>query len=360
MRIIPKAKPVKIRIKSGDSEHAALESLKNDFNIEDIKVILDGRLSRWLKQQNEDLLAEEVEMFSALDTDEEILAFIKVFFSKELSELEQDINDLEDVAFEWENRFPKNAGYLWTYLIRSDYTRAKNAYDNEVVRNGVLANTDWFNVFYGFMDSTVDHEDPEVIYLAAINMPDKMITINNIEIRQKDLFQISADKGYLPAKKALTELLKAKKEYESDPVKRYENVDQQKFKERIRACVNGWSSNTNVSIANDDERMVKTFLDDCVCIMRDCQLRTDPEKWYKIIDKHQNESLCSRERKYIKARINLATGRALPGKDMMREIKDSYLPAYNYLNGIPNKDTDGNSRNIKLQISFVLKHLFEY
>lgn len=51
MKIIAKAKPVKIRIKSGGEEHSSLESLKRNFSFKDIEPLLDGRLSRWLKQQ---------------------------------------------------------------------------------------------------------------------------------------------------------------------------------------------------------------------------------------------------------------------------------------------------------------------
>ena len=50
MKLIAKAKPVKIRIKSGGEEHTSLDSLKRNFNISDIQPLLDGRLVRWLKQ----------------------------------------------------------------------------------------------------------------------------------------------------------------------------------------------------------------------------------------------------------------------------------------------------------------------
>lgn len=49
MELIPKAKPVKIRIKSGGEEHSSLESLKRNFSISDINPLLDGRLARWLR-----------------------------------------------------------------------------------------------------------------------------------------------------------------------------------------------------------------------------------------------------------------------------------------------------------------------
>lgn len=58
MKLIPKAKPVKIRIKSGGEEHSSLDSLLHNFNVSDIEPLLDGRLVRWLKQQGENELAE--------------------------------------------------------------------------------------------------------------------------------------------------------------------------------------------------------------------------------------------------------------------------------------------------------------
>lgn len=60
MRLTAKAKPVKIRIKSGGEEHVSLESLKHNFCVEDIRLLLDGRLARWLKQRNEEALAREM------------------------------------------------------------------------------------------------------------------------------------------------------------------------------------------------------------------------------------------------------------------------------------------------------------
>ena len=59
MKLEPKAKPVRIRIKSGGEEHFNLESLKQNFSVQDLWEAVRGKsLSRWLKQQNEMELAE--------------------------------------------------------------------------------------------------------------------------------------------------------------------------------------------------------------------------------------------------------------------------------------------------------------
>ena len=48
MKLIAKAKPVKIRIRVGGMEHTTLESLKENFIWEEVEPLLDGRLSKWL------------------------------------------------------------------------------------------------------------------------------------------------------------------------------------------------------------------------------------------------------------------------------------------------------------------------
>ena len=59
MKLEPTPKPVRIRIRSGESEHGSVDSLRLHFVFDDIQpLILDGRFSRWLRQQS---LLEETE-----------------------------------------------------------------------------------------------------------------------------------------------------------------------------------------------------------------------------------------------------------------------------------------------------------
>ena len=87
MKLEPKAKPVRIRIESGGEEHSTLESLKRNFSVDDLKpAVEDRRLSRWLKQQGQNELAEGVlryqgKMKSLSGND--YLGFIKLFFANE-------------------------------------------------------------------------------------------------------------------------------------------------------------------------------------------------------------------------------------------------------------------------------------
>ena len=54
MRIIAKAKPIRIRIKSGGEEHSSLDSLRQNLCVQDLwSLVKDKRLSRWLMQLGE-------------------------------------------------------------------------------------------------------------------------------------------------------------------------------------------------------------------------------------------------------------------------------------------------------------------
>lgn len=60
MILVPKAKPVKIRITSGGEEHSSLESLQKYFVWKDVSKLFDGRLEKWLKNINKHSEAQEI------------------------------------------------------------------------------------------------------------------------------------------------------------------------------------------------------------------------------------------------------------------------------------------------------------
>lgn len=61
MKLVPRAKPVKIRILSGGGEHSSLESLRKGFVWSDVrKLIPDGRLETWLRKLGEDKVADRL------------------------------------------------------------------------------------------------------------------------------------------------------------------------------------------------------------------------------------------------------------------------------------------------------------
>ena len=109
MKLEPKAKPVRIRIKSGGEEHFNLESLKQNFSVQDLWVsVVEGSLSRWLRQQNEIELAEKVEAFCKVEkpSTEDYIKFSSLFFEKEIGGVPNDANAL--VKFYEERNLKKN------------------------------------------------------------------------------------------------------------------------------------------------------------------------------------------------------------------------------------------------------------
>ena len=69
MKLIPKARPVRIRIMSGGMEHSNLKSLSENFSAKDVmESISNGCMVRWLQQCGETEIAESIESASGMIT----------------------------------------------------------------------------------------------------------------------------------------------------------------------------------------------------------------------------------------------------------------------------------------------------
>lgn len=96
MKLIARAKPVRIRITSGGEEHATLNSLRKNFIWNDIKELFDGRLIKWLKRIDEN---EKAQVLSEINNpDENILFIFNILFSDSVQ-----FQNLEDVLLSFEN-----------------------------------------------------------------------------------------------------------------------------------------------------------------------------------------------------------------------------------------------------------------
>lgn len=90
MKLVPRAKPVKIRILSGGYEHSDLLSLKRHFNWEDISpLLMDGRLSKWLRRIGESEKAEAIK--NTQSEDPELLTIYNKLF-------EENIHSIQDIV----------------------------------------------------------------------------------------------------------------------------------------------------------------------------------------------------------------------------------------------------------------------
>ena len=165
MKLKPIAKPVRIRIKSGGEEHSSLESLKQNFCLEDIKPLLDGRLTRWLQRlgEKEQLLADEVKNFDVqcLDQEQGMLAFLQLFFAQEFEAAH--LHSLQEVACHWmkDPVYQRNGGYLLKSLVKPDMKWTDLSLAKAVYKQQMFPNFNWLTIFRTFLEQ----EDPELFYL---------------------------------------------------------------------------------------------------------------------------------------------------------------------------------------------------
>lgn len=159
MRIIAKAKPIRIRIKSGGEEHSSLDSLRQNLNVQDLwPLIKDNRLSRWLRQLGETELAHSVESLSNEELNEHAYFYVLKLFLKERLDNSQihDIYSLFECWHDCEKRTSKNYDSLRKYLL-SKYEGAKfifKQYADEI------SDGEWWDVFSKFENE----EDPEFLF----------------------------------------------------------------------------------------------------------------------------------------------------------------------------------------------------
>lgn len=96
MKLIPKAKPVRIRISAGGQEHSSLDTLLENFDIESLlPLYINGSLSRWLNQIGAFDIADKLSKLQISDfdniTDDELESFVKAFFNNEISTVAREI-----------------------------------------------------------------------------------------------------------------------------------------------------------------------------------------------------------------------------------------------------------------------------
>lgn len=96
MKLIAKAKPVRIRITSGGEEHATLDSLRKNFVWKDIRELFDGRLIKWLRRIDENDKAQQISEIKNPDLN--ILNIFNILFPQSYQ-----FKSLEDVLLSYEN-----------------------------------------------------------------------------------------------------------------------------------------------------------------------------------------------------------------------------------------------------------------
>lgn len=157
MRLIPKAKAVRIRIKSGGEEHSSLDSLKKNFDLYDVRVLLDGRLSRWLKQQGEHDLASKIESSDKEKLIKDDFSLCKLFFDREIDNKISNIHSFADYCID-DKRYEKTGVNLFKKLIYQDKHTAKVVY--KTLSLDSFNDVNWISVFSKYENSG----DPEILF----------------------------------------------------------------------------------------------------------------------------------------------------------------------------------------------------
>ena len=159
MRIIAKAKPIRIRIKSGGEEHSSLDSLRQNLCVQDLwPLVKDKRLSRWLMQLGEVDLAHAIDALSVGQLD--VSTYFKIlflFFKDELyAHCVMDLYALVSYWHDSEMKMSKNYKSLLKFLL-SQYKGAKYLFDH--YPNDISV-SEWWNLFRKFQSE----EDPDFLF----------------------------------------------------------------------------------------------------------------------------------------------------------------------------------------------------
>lgn len=192
MRIIAKAKPIRIRIKSGGEEHSSLDSLRQNLCVQDLwPLVKDKRLSRWLMQLGEVDLAHAIDALSVGQLD--VSTYFKILFLFLKDELYAHcVMDLYTLVSYWhdsEMRMSKNYKSLLKFLL-SQYKGAKFLFDHYP---NEISESEWWNVFCKFKSD----EDPDFLFAQGKLAFDGFTKSDGTKIKDivlaKDLIKKAAD-----------------------------------------------------------------------------------------------------------------------------------------------------------------------
>lgn len=146
MKLIPKAKPIRIRIVSGGEEHSSIETLRNNYSLGDVlPLVKDGRLHKWLLRVGETKAAESAYILIGSNTDAtsndmlELTATIFNIHAKNIEGLQQL----------WQRKHPKSfINYLKAYGgTFKNISEARKLYDSTNSDSSVMSEKEWREIF---------------------------------------------------------------------------------------------------------------------------------------------------------------------------------------------------------------------
>lgn len=360
MRIIAKAKPIRIRIKSGGEEHFSLDSLRQNLNVQDLwPLIKDKRLSRWLMQLGETELAHSVESLINEELDEHAYFYVLKLFLKERFDNSQ-IHDIYSLFGYWhdcEKKTSKNYDSLRKYLL-SQYEGAKFIFKqySEEISDG-----EWWDVFSKYKNK----EDPEFLFkqgklaFEGFTKSDGSNFDKDL-VRGKELIEKAAE---LHNQEAI-DFVKSNK---FDVARKLAMLTPE-AKEKIDNLICRWKSEKigfiTKKTAYDEEivREVKKLLQEFTLLWKASAFVVTAEAEAKYDDLDESD-VFFKERKFVLDLVHYSYSKEIPGL-FVRLAEDYHYPLAQYMIHRPiDNRIDGFAfakSSFSNQLGFIVDHLFKY
>ena len=324
MKLIPKARPVRIRISSGGMEHSSLMSLKEHFSLEDVMgLIANGSLTRWLKQCGESDLASLMECASEGDK----MEVLKSFFP-ELNRIKPEI---ELVKYLYHSGQEKTAAYLFNSDLINDINAIKQAwmYYIDGINYFPLFNNHW-------------EEDGELAFLFAQACANGDFEIQDHNSVAKVLAK-AIELGSRQAENFKTSDAWQEYMHSND---RFRNVDKEKMKPIVMSIFNGGLFPEGLS---DDEYIIAYFARLCFKMVKKSAMGFLYSELLGDLHKFGNkESIIGPEIELLECILHARSGAKLKLMEEKTPLIDFYL----------NTDIIQKS-NFKNKLRFILLHLFD-
>ena len=359
MRIIAKAKPIRIRIKSGGEEHFSLDSLCRNLCVQELwPLIKDHRLSRWLMQLGEVDLAHEIDALSESQLDFSTYFKVLLLFLKD-DLVGRHVTELYTLFSFWhdcEKRKSKNYDSLRKYLL-STYEGAKFIFKQypEEVSDG-----EWWVVFSKFENE----EDPEFLFEQGKLAFEGFTNFDKDLVRGKKLIEKAAE---LHNQKAI-DFVKSNK---FDVARKLAMLTPE-AKEKIDNLIVKWKDEMlgfSTRKTNYDEeivREVKQLLREFASLRKTYKMfnreavRTEAEVKYEVLDK---SNVFYKERKFVLDLAQYSYDKGIPGL-FVELAEDYHYPLAQYMLHRPaDNRIDGFAFAATMfpnQLRFIVDHLFTY
>ena len=359
MRIIAKAKPIRIRIKSGGEEHSSLDSLRRNLCVQELwPLIKDHRLSRWLRQLGEVDLAHDIDALSESQLDFSTYFKVLLLFLKD-DLVGRHVTELYTLFSFWhdcEKRKSKNYDSLRKYLL-STYEGAKFIFKQypEEVSDG-----EWWVVFSKFENE----EDPEFLFEQGKLAFEGFTNFDKDRVRGKKRIEKAAG---LQNQKAI-DFVKSNK---FDVARKLAMLTPE-AKEKIDNLIVKWKDEMlgfSTRKTNYDEeivREVKQLLREFASLRKTYKMfnreavRTEAEVKYEVLDK---SNVFYKERKFVLDLAQYSYDKEIPGL-FVELAEDYHYPLAQYMLHRPaDNRIDGFAFAATMfpnQLRFIVDHLFKY